>query len=199
MWRLQRDRAAGPPRPAADRAVAPCPTPSPATPTCRSRLPGRERLRPLAIPPGDDHQLTRTASREMLLERSRCSFAMLGSGDEPRSWDEASEHGDAGRIGDGGSGQFCTLGPVQAFVDQKNGAMVRRIVGYRRLEVLDAAAVLAELYRSVRLFVNHFAWHAGPSGWVSCSVIWASHLAARRVPGWPSGSRCRPARTPCCG
>ena len=31
----------------------------------------------------------------------------------------------------------------QAFVEQKNGAVVRRIVGYRRLEGLEAAAVLA--------------------------------------------------------
>jgi hypothetical protein len=38
-------------------------------------------------------------------------------------------------------------------VEQKNGAVVRRIVGYCRLE---AAAALAELYRSVRLFVNFF-------------------------------------------
>jgi hypothetical protein len=44
----------------------------------------------------------------------------------------------------------------QAFVEQKNGAVVRRIVGYRRLEGLEAAAVLARLYRSVRLFVNFF-------------------------------------------
>ena len=44
----------------------------------------------------------------------------------------------------------------QAFVEQKNGAVVRRIVGYRRLEGLEAAAALAELYRSVRLFVNFF-------------------------------------------
>ena len=44
----------------------------------------------------------------------------------------------------------------QAFVEQKNGAVVRRIVGYRRLEGLEAAVVLAELYRSVRLFANHF-------------------------------------------
>jgi hypothetical protein len=44
----------------------------------------------------------------------------------------------------------------QAFVEQKNGAVVRRIVGHRRLEGLEAAAVLAELYRSVRLFVNFF-------------------------------------------
>lgn len=41
-------------------------------------------------------------------------------------------------------------------VEQKNGAVVRRIVGYRRFEGLEAAALLARLYRSVRLFVNFF-------------------------------------------
>ena len=44
----------------------------------------------------------------------------------------------------------------QAWVEQKNGAVVRRIVGYRRFEGLEAAAALAELYVSVRLFVNFF-------------------------------------------
>jgi hypothetical protein len=44
----------------------------------------------------------------------------------------------------------------QAFVEQKNGAVVRRTVGDRRLEGLEAAAALAELYRSLRLFVNFF-------------------------------------------
>ncbi len=44
----------------------------------------------------------------------------------------------------------------QAWVEQKNGAIVRRMVGYRRFEGLEAAAALAELYRSVRLFVNFF-------------------------------------------
>lgn len=44
----------------------------------------------------------------------------------------------------------------QAFVEQKNGAVVRRIVGYRRLEGLNAAAALAHLYATVRLFVNFF-------------------------------------------
>jgi hypothetical protein len=43
----------------------------------------------------------------------------------------------------------------QAFVEQI-GAVVRRMVGYRRFEGLEAAALLAELYRSVRLFVNFF-------------------------------------------
>ena len=44
----------------------------------------------------------------------------------------------------------------QAFVEQKNGAVVRRIVGYRRLEGLAAAAALSRLYGTVRLFVNFF-------------------------------------------
>src|SRR5512142_1720583 len=44
----------------------------------------------------------------------------------------------------------------QAWVEQKNGAVVRRIVGYRRFEGLEAAAALARLYATVRLFVNFF-------------------------------------------
>lgn len=44
----------------------------------------------------------------------------------------------------------------QAWVEQKNGAVVRRIVGYRRYMGLEAAATLGSLYASVRLFVNFF-------------------------------------------
>jgi hypothetical protein len=44
----------------------------------------------------------------------------------------------------------------QAWVEQKNGAVVRRTVGYRRFEGLEAAAELGRLYASVRLFVNFF-------------------------------------------
>jgi hypothetical protein len=44
----------------------------------------------------------------------------------------------------------------QAWVEQKNGAVVRRIVGYRRYQGLEAAATLGRLYVSVRLFVNFF-------------------------------------------
>ena len=39
---------------------------------------------------------------------------------------------------------------------QTNGAVVRRIVGDRRLERLAAAALLARLYRPVHLLVNPF-------------------------------------------
>lgn len=44
----------------------------------------------------------------------------------------------------------------QAWVEQKNGAVVRRMVGYRRFEGLEAAAELARLHAAVRLFVNFF-------------------------------------------
>jgi hypothetical protein len=44
----------------------------------------------------------------------------------------------------------------QAFVEQKNGAIVRKIVGYRRFEGLQATRELAKLYASTRLFVNFF-------------------------------------------
>ena len=44
----------------------------------------------------------------------------------------------------------------QAYVEQKNGAVVRRLVGYRRLAGLAAARELARLYASARLFVNFF-------------------------------------------
>lgn len=44
----------------------------------------------------------------------------------------------------------------QAWVEQKNGSVVRRLVGYRRLEGTAAAAALARLYESSRLFVNFF-------------------------------------------
>ena len=44
----------------------------------------------------------------------------------------------------------------QAWVEQKNGAVVRHAVGYRRYEGLQAAAVLAKLDLALRLFVNDF-------------------------------------------
>ncbi|WP_442880234.1 transposase [Aurantimonas sp. A2-1-M11] len=44
----------------------------------------------------------------------------------------------------------------QAHVEQKNGAIVRRMVGYRRYTGVAAATELGRLYRSVRLYVNFF-------------------------------------------
>jgi hypothetical protein len=44
----------------------------------------------------------------------------------------------------------------QAFVEQKNGAIVRRLVGYGRFEGIEAARILARLYAAARLYVNFF-------------------------------------------
>ena len=44
----------------------------------------------------------------------------------------------------------------QAWVEQKNGAIVRRLVGYGRLSGAAAVAALAGLYAVVRLYVNFF-------------------------------------------
>jgi hypothetical protein len=44
----------------------------------------------------------------------------------------------------------------QAWVEQKNGAIVRRMVGYHRYEGVRATTDLAELYSAVGLYVNFF-------------------------------------------
>lgn len=44
----------------------------------------------------------------------------------------------------------------QAWIEQKNGAVVRRFVGYERLVGLVAGQCLAQLYQGVRLYVNYF-------------------------------------------
>ncbi len=44
----------------------------------------------------------------------------------------------------------------QAFVEQKNGAVVRRLIGYGRLDGLETAQAMARLYAAARLHVNFF-------------------------------------------
>lgn len=44
----------------------------------------------------------------------------------------------------------------QAWVEQKNGAVVRRLVGYGRLSGTNAKNALAQLYASSRLYINFF-------------------------------------------
>ena len=44
----------------------------------------------------------------------------------------------------------------QAWVERKNGSVVRRVVGYGRLEGMASAAALSRLYAASRLFVNFF-------------------------------------------
>ncbi|MEX3672412.1 transposase family protein [Paraburkholderia phenoliruptrix] len=44
----------------------------------------------------------------------------------------------------------------QAWVEQKNGSVVRRLVGYGRLRGLEATETLASLYEVSRLYINFF-------------------------------------------
>ncbi|MCH8311269.1 MAG: transposase, partial [Chloroflexi bacterium] len=44
----------------------------------------------------------------------------------------------------------------QCYVEQKNGSIVRQLVGYDRFEGQAAYRQLNEMYRAVRLYVNFF-------------------------------------------
>jgi hypothetical protein len=44
----------------------------------------------------------------------------------------------------------------QAWIEQKNGSVVRRLIGYGRLEGIETATVLARLHEAARLYVNFF-------------------------------------------
>ncbi len=44
----------------------------------------------------------------------------------------------------------------QAWVEQTNGTVVRRVVGYRRYEGVEPVVILGRLYAALRLFVNFF-------------------------------------------
>jgi hypothetical protein len=45
---------------------------------------------------------------------------------------------------------------TKAWIEQKNEAVVRKLVGYGRLEGAAATAALAELHEVARLYVNFF-------------------------------------------
>ena len=44
----------------------------------------------------------------------------------------------------------------QAWIEQKNGAVVRKLLGYRRFQGIAAAQAITRLYGASRLFVNFF-------------------------------------------
>ncbi len=44
----------------------------------------------------------------------------------------------------------------QAYIEQKNGAVIRRFTGYNRYSGIVAAKLFTQLYGAVRLYVNHF-------------------------------------------
>lgn len=71
----------------------------------------------------------------------------------------------------------------QAWVEQKNGAVVRRLVGYRRFEGITCTEALSRLYSMSRLFVNFFQ----PS----------FKLASKTRIGARVSKRYHPPQTPC--
>jgi hypothetical protein len=71
----------------------------------------------------------------------------------------------------------------QAWIEQKNGAVVRKLLGYRRFEGVAAAQALGRLYGASRLFVNFFQ----PS----------FKLAEKHRQGAKVTKRYHPPQTPC--
>lgn len=71
----------------------------------------------------------------------------------------------------------------QAWIEQKNGAVVRKLLGYRRFKGLAAARAITRLYGASRLFVNFFQ----PS----------FKLAAKQRDGAKVAKRYHPPQTPC--
>jgi len=71
----------------------------------------------------------------------------------------------------------------QAWIEQKNGAVVRKLLGYRRFEGIAAAKAIARLYGASRLFVNFFQ----PS----------FKLAEKHRQGAQVSKRYHPPQTPC--
>ncbi|BCG82924.1 MULTISPECIES: integrase catalytic domain-containing protein [unclassified Mesorhizobium] len=71
----------------------------------------------------------------------------------------------------------------QAWIEQKNGAVVRKLMGYRRFEGLAAARAITRLYAASRLFVNFFQ----PS----------FKLAAKQRDGAKVAKRYHPPQSPC--
>jgi len=71
----------------------------------------------------------------------------------------------------------------QAWVEQKNGSVVRRMVGYNKLTGSESCQVLQELYDASRLFVNYFQ----PSFKLKSKIRQGAHVKKKY----------HPPRTPC--
>lgn len=69
----------------------------------------------------------------------------------------------------------------QAWVEQKNGMLIRRVVGYERLVGLEAAQLLAELYAALRLYRLRGSLTATPTSLSQRSSSKAAHGTGRRI------------------
>ena len=74
----------------------------------------------------------------------------------------------------------------QAWVEQKNGAIVRRLVGYGRLSGREATKALAQLYESSRLYINFFQPHSNSNPRRATALVCTRFTSRRRphVNGW---------------
>ena len=63
----------------------------------------------------------------------------------------------------------------QTWVEQKNGMLIRRVVGYGRLVGLEAAQLLAEHYAALRLYRLHGSLTATPTSFSHSSSSKAAH------------------------
>jgi len=82
----------------------------------------------------------------------------------------------------------------QAWVEQKNGAIVRRLVGYGRLSGLAATQALAQLYSASRLCVNFFQPSFKLKSTVTGTKTSPACISASARAAWSGSSRTR-ART----
>jgi hypothetical protein len=77
----------------------------------------------------------------------------------------------------------------QAWIEQKNGAVVRKLLGYRRFEGIAAAKAITRLYGASRLFVNFFQ----PSFKLAAKHREGAHVCKRYIPHrHPVSDFCRP-------
>ena len=70
----------------------------------------------------------------------------------------------------------------QAFVEQKNGAVVRRLMGYGRFDGVETARVMARLYAAARLYVNFFQPRNAVGSAVRTGAISRYRLRAQKKP-----------------
>jgi hypothetical protein len=104
----------------------------------------------------------------------------------------------------------------QAFVEQKNGAVVRRLMGYGRFDGVETARVMGRLYAAARLYVNFFpavvqAQGEASRGCEGHQTLSSAGHTVRTCPGtsetrtsdqaardlWHSRSRATAGRDPC--
>src|SRR5690606_9704616 len=115
-----------------------------------------------------------------------CWLALRAASSRRGQWQRSRER-QADRILAGSWHRAHSLPPMSqegpSRVEQKSGAIIRKLLGYRRFEGIAAAPAITRLYGASRLFVNFFQ----PS----------FKLAAKSRDGARVSKRYHPPQTPC--